>query len=410
MGGARIPMSFTFGNAAVAIGLVAVLSAGGCGGLVVGDGQGEGHADASGSASDGGVLDASAPTTGSDSDAPTPLDAPAQDDAMSSEAGPITVASGLDYPNSIAVGSTSVYWMNQGKGGPAAVATPSTGSVMSCAIGGCARPTVMATGQDNPIAIALDSVNVYWTNGGSNNDASSVAKCPVAGCVQPTVLTSLSCAEGLAVDSTDVFFIGCSQPAAMRCTLAGCGAPATLTVFQSADFAADSAIVVQSGKVYWTERFGANASGGAVVSCAANGCAAPTTVVSLAVGYVQQGLAVDSANVYFAVQYPAKLSGPTVWKCSIGGCADATALCPDSSPANGPIAVDAANVYWTTLDPDTGMGSVMKCSTSGCSAATVLASADHPSAIALDSHSVYWANVGHGATLDGAGSVMKVAK
>jgi hypothetical protein len=397
-------VAFTSNYSALVMALVAGLSAGGCGG-VVGDGQTQQHGDASGSGSDGGAFDASAPTTGSDSDAL------ARDEAMSIQAGPITVASGLDYPNSLAVGPTGVYWTNRGKGlGPAVVATASTGSVMRCAIGGCAGPTVLATGQDNPIAIALDPANVYWTNFGSAFDASSVAKCPIAGCVQLTVLTSLSCAEGLAVDSTNAFFIGCTQPAAMRCSLAGCAAPATLAVFQTADFMGDSAIAVQSGRVYWTERFGAGGSAGAVLSCAANGCAAPTAVVSMAAGNVEQGLALDSANLYFAIQYRARDSGPTVWKCSIGGCAAATAVSADMSPANGPIAVDSANVYWTTLDPNTGMGSVMQCSKSGCSAPTVLASADHPSAIAVDSHSVYWTNVGHGATLDGAGSVMKVAK
>ncbi|MDI1480102.1 hypothetical protein QHF84_26020 [Polyangium sp. y55x31] len=71
---------------------------------------------------------------------------------------------------------------------------------------------------------------------------------------------------------------------------------------------------------------------------------------------------------------------------------------------NGPhaIAVDSANVYWTSLVD----GTVMKCAVAGCGGApTVLASGQtSPEVIALDDISVYWGN--HG-TFGTDGSVMK---
>ena len=392
-------------DSTLVLALLAGLSGGGCGGL-------------------SGDAPMNAPETDSSVDAPAQgrpetdsgTDAPAV--AWAGDGGPTVVASGLSGPNSIAVDSTAVYWTNLGTGG--VPATPSTGSVMKCAIGGCGRPTVVASKQDNTVAIAVDSANVYWTNGSYPGDENaSIMKCAIGGCGQPTVLASrLPVAEGLAVDITGAFFIGglpgqgaafgSNTAAIMTCSLSGGSAPTTLFVPRVSNW--DSAILVRSGKVYWTERSGPSSSGD-VTSCAVRGCSQPTGVVTLQGGQaVLPGLALDAKNVYFVSQYTPRETGLTVWKCAIGGCSQPTAVLSDVSPANGPIAVDSANVYWTTMNDSAGLGSVVKCSKSGCTAPTVLGDTDNPSAIAVDSTSVYWANVGHGSNLDGAGSVMKVAK
>jgi hypothetical protein len=329
---------------------------------------------------------------------------------------PVVLAIGLDHPNSIAVDATTVYWTNLGTG--YVPANPGTGSVMKCAIRGCAKPTVVASGLYNPSAIAVDSTSVYWITGNPVLPAAQIMKCGVRDCVTPTPLgTWLIQAGTLAIDASDAFWIGQLNPSdptsVAKCSLEGCDQPTALVT--TPQYSPGVAMLVQSQTVYWTDGFGASSgSDGIVVDCAVTGCSQPTTVGTAQGQTVLPGLAADSTSLYFTSAWPAKVHGPRVWKCSLTGCVQPTALVPDESPASGPIAVDSANVYWTGPDAlDSGptlSWSMLKCSVDGCSAPTVLAAAVNPSAIAVDAANVYWANGGKGPKFDGAGSIMKLAK
>jgi hypothetical protein len=86
-----------------------------------------------------------------------------------------TLASGQDGPSEIAVDSTSVYWTNYGAG------TAMAGTVMKVPLGG-GSPTTLASGQTRPYGIAVDSTSVYWTmvgdsaDGGYSTDGGTVMK------------------------------------------------------------------------------------------------------------------------------------------------------------------------------------------------------------------------------------------
>ncbi|HSQ62231.1 MAG TPA: hypothetical protein VLM85_03415 [Polyangiaceae bacterium] len=69
--------------------------------------------------------------------------------------GPITLASGtLSGTRPIAVDASGAYWA-------------SADGIVSCPLGGCAQPRLLAKGTGSTTAIALDASNVYWATKGA---------------------------------------------------------------------------------------------------------------------------------------------------------------------------------------------------------------------------------------------------
>lgn len=110
---------------------------------------------------------------------------------------PILLASQTAPAASMAVDPGYVYWTN-----------PAEGTVVRCAIGGCAQnPEPIATGQNHPNGIAADAHGVCWSNLGTQAAYDGSIACRRPGDGAPFYLATALWAPDLVVlDSTNVYW------------------------------------------------------------------------------------------------------------------------------------------------------------------------------------------------------------
>ncbi len=194
-------------------------------------------------------------------------------------------------PIDVALDSSNIYWVANGTGDVLSIPRMNQGNV---------SPTVIASGQDNPYAIAVYGGNVFWANLGSSTN-------PPNGSVMQTATT-------------------------------GGGAIITLASSQAEPFD----IVADANNVYWVD----NANPGTVNQVPVGG----GNVITLAQGEgAPYGIAVDSTSVYWT-----SFSDNTVNAVPIGG-GDGGAKRVYASGQSGPaaITVDATNIYWVNQSAQT---------------------------------------------------------
>ena len=78
---------------------------------------------------------------------------------------PIVLASRQNFPDGIATDGINVYWINKGTYMAGGGATPNTGTVNQIAVNAPSGtlPTILASKQNSPQAVATDGINVYWS-------------------------------------------------------------------------------------------------------------------------------------------------------------------------------------------------------------------------------------------------------
>lgn len=278
---------------------------------------------------------------------------------------PDLMGTNLANPVNLAVDSSNVYFTT------IADSTTTSGSVYRCPVTGC--PTKlgpMTTGLNNPEAIAVDANRVYWNNAGdiSMTDG-SVMSCPLTDCgkqnaSRTTIAKNLEFVMGIALTSTNIYFGQWSAPPFVTgtgevdtCPLAGCsGAVVAVLTGQ----AKPEYITMDATSIYM-------ASGPSTVPYIQSATLpGPSTGTRLYTGNGitdnNAGIANDANDVYFADGFAG-----TILSCAKSGCTNVVTRVGNlSSPFD--VHVDATGIYW--ID-DSG---IETCKGSGCGQPTLLAS------------------------------------
>jgi hypothetical protein len=290
---------------------------------------------------------------------------------------PITLASGLNIPQGIAIDKNDVYVTVYGSGdviripkvgGPPQTITGDTLSPFGIALDldgtGLAKKVVWGESRlsssqllyctlpDCPTIgkvpaaedvryVAVSNGVAYWTQSGTG--AGSVRKCSLSNCTQPTLVSNEIEAEGLAVhDAVVVITRRQVAGSARRMTTSGGGAIDLIpTLDNPTGITTDGTMV-----------FVAVNGGSAIAKCPLLGCTGPST---FAFATSPHEVAMDAQNVYWG---NGLASGGSIAYCAVAGCEGGKPkiLVPDQKNPFG-IAVDDKAIYWTN---SSAQGSVMK--------------------------------------------------
>jgi hypothetical protein len=291
----------------------------------------------------------------------------------------VVLASAQNTPRDIAVDAVNVYWCNSGTPGA------TDGTIMKVPIGG-GTPVTLASGQDNPEFLTIDATTVYWSNLGPGG-AGEVMRVPIAGGT-PVTLGASTFPQDLVVDATYVYWADQKDGEIYRAPIAG----GTQVTFAAAPSAVG--VAIDAARIYWTE---VNAAG-AVMSKPLDGGAAKTIATGQGSPWE---VVVDATYAYWR-----DLDiGGTRFGIAMAPLAGGTPTFIGSLNGSGNLALDAKTLYMGTPSSVLGFAVPLTIPDGGAVPYTDFANGQqNPSGLAVDSTSLYWADLGG----FGDGTIMKL--
>jgi hypothetical protein len=325
-----------------------------------------------------------------------------------------TLATGQAYTSSIAVDEINVYWTNRVSFSVQWGYDDGVGTVMKLPLGG-GTPTTLASGQYWPDFIVVDGSSAYWTTrrsdlpyvGSVPTDTASVMRVPLDGGTPTSLISTPTIPGQIAVDANSVYW---AYPGTRANDFVD---GAVVKVSLVGDFLTWLApgqqsalgIAVDATSVYWTTygTSSGNYSNGSVLKMPMGG----GTITTLASGQTEpSSVVVDGTSAYWT-----NSCNPTPsWSCGVmkvplGGGSTTTLASGQTGP--GAITMDATSVYWVNYSDgsNSGGGSVMKMPLGGGTPTVLAAGQFRPNGMAVDATSVYWITEGSTGT---NGTVMKL--
>lgn len=276
----------------------------------------------------------------------------------------VTLIAGLPEPISLAVDEANVYWTDS-----------SLDAVMSRPLDGGSE-TMLASGQSNPFRIAVQGTNLYWIAG-------PLSTMPVTGGSPRAISSGSRPPLQFALDETDICWTtlapGFLPPSSLMVAPLAGGATTTIVGGQFC-------VGLDASKVFWSEGMNDAGGPGAILTAAIAGGAATTLYAG---SDVPSYIVVDNGTIYG--------TGLAVTSRHVsGGSVTTLATLPGQA-----LALDAQNVYW--LDAGTSRGEVLSVPRAGGSVVTLASGRNKMEDIAVNSTAVYW-------TERAPGKIMTVVK
>lgn len=321
-----------------------------------------------------------------------------------------TLASELSISSKIIIDSLSIYWAED-DGTVPYYDDATTGMIRKVSKNG--GPVIaLASGLNHPIAVLLDSSNVYFIERGSWPNSNGALKKISKNGGSTTILASgLNYPQGpAAMNSTHIYW---QEPTSIIKKISIDGGTVT-TFYNGTPIWSLGYISLDATEIFWSEP-NTDATTHDLKKMSLEGSNVTTLATQLSASGAN--IVLDTNNVYWSDQgvppYGQPIAGGGVVKKISKNGGSATTLASGLNAPSG-IALDSYNGYlywsdggtWTSDVYDTNTGSIKKISIGGGTITTLASGLNAPGTIQLDNMNIYWAETPG----SGEGSIKKMSR